>query len=598
MGSRVRTVFMLSASTLALIIAMGSSQSAFAAARCMTNITVDKANAVTDVGQSVAVTGTADLNTLTGNAVTDTYFHVDPKHGPDFHTTDLGKAFEAEDHNGDADLESTTGKFLNKLPGAVNVVKFGTATKDLFVQKVTPQYGEGPNGTFNPSSASGADAFACGPGASAEGDNASAFGEDSHARGDNASAVGQDAHAHGDDATAMGQNSRADGENATALGQGSRADGQNATAVGENSSVYGENATALGQNARAFGHDATAVGQDALADGSNATAVGEDSRAIGRNATSVGQDSHADGRNATALVQDAHAHGRDATAIGQDSRAEGTYATAVGEDSLAIGGRATALGQGAYADGSTALAVGQDASAYGRNATAIGQNAYADGRGATAIGQDAYADGRNSTALGQDSYADGRNATALGADSYAARNGTAIGRGTQANAEGSVAIGRDSGGGAAVASLENQFVLGTSNHTYTAPGITSDLSRSRQSGPLEVATSDANGNLATDGGQIFRELGEQGAGIAIALALENPDLVGNERFGMSANLGFFEGNTALGVALMGVLGHNFVGEGERWALSGGVGLSLNENNFGGQDTDRTVAGRAGVQVSW
>lgn len=34
------------------------------------------------------------------------------------------------------------------------------------------------------------------------------------------------------------------------------------------------------------------------------------------------------------------------------------------------------------------------------------------------------------------------------------------------------------------------------------------------------------------------------------------------------------------------------------ALADRIGVSLNENNFGGQSTDRTVAGRAGVQVSW
>jgi hypothetical protein len=111
-------------------------------------------------------------------------------------------------------------------------------------------------------------------------------------------------------------------------------------------------------------------------------------------------------------------------------------------------------------------------------------------------------------------------------------------------------------------------------------------------------TTDSAGHLASDGGQIFGQIGENSAGVAIAIALENPDLVGNETFGLSANLGFFDGNTALGVAAMGVLGHNFMGEGERWALSGGVGVSLDENNFGGQKTDRTVAGRAGVQVSW
>jgi hypothetical protein len=50
--------------------------------------------------------------------------------------------------------------------------------------------------------------------------------------------------------------------------------------------------------------------------------------------------------------------------------------------------------------------------------------------------------------------------------------------------------------------------------------------------------------------------------------------------------------------MMGVLGSNFVGHGERWALSGGVGVSLTEDSFGGQKTDTVVAGRAGLQVSW
>jgi hypothetical protein len=178
----------------------------------------------------------------------------------------------------------------------------------------------------------------------------------------------------------------------------------------------------------------------------------------------------------------------------------------------------------------------------------------------------------------------------------------AIGRNTNAQAAGSVAIGTDStddpNTNGAVATLENEFVLGTANHTYTARGITSDASLARQDGPLELVTTDAEGHLASDGGEIFNRLGEHGAGIAIAMAVENPDLVANETFGLSANVGFFEGNTALGIAAMGVLGHDFMGGGERWALSGGVGFSLNEKDYGGHSTDRTVGGRAGVQVSW
>jgi hypothetical protein len=97
---------------------------------------------------------------------------------------------------------------------------------------------------------------------------------------------------------------------------------------------------------------------------------------------------------------------------------------------------------------------------------------------------------------------------------------------------------------------------------------------------------------------MFRELGRQSAGIAIATALENPDLVDHETFGLNANVGFFEGSTALAVSAMGVLGRDLIGAGERWAVSGGVGVSLNERDFAGQNTDRAVAGRAGVQVTW
>ena len=134
--------------------------------------------------------------------------------------------------------------------------------------------------------------------------------------------------------------------------------------------------------------------------------------------------------------------------------------------------------------------------------------------------------------------------------------------------------------------------------TYTMRGIASEKSRSFQNGPLEIATTDAAGNLASDGGQIFNKLSEQGAGIALAVAMENPDLVANETFGLAANIGFFEGNSALALSGIGVLGYDFVGGDDRWVISGGVGVSLNEKDYGGHKADRTVAGRAGIQVSW
>jgi hypothetical protein len=174
----------------------------------------------------------------------------------------------------------------------------------------------------------------------------------------------------------------------------------------------------------------------------------------------------------------------------------------------------------------------------------------------------------------------------------------ALGRNTSATGNGSVALGTDNTGQGAQATLPNEFALGTARHTYTAAGITSLESRQRQQGPLEVVTSDANGHLATDGGLLFDELSRIGGGVAIAMALENPDLVGNEKFGLAGNVAFWEDNVALGFTAMGVLGHNFLGAGERWALSGGVGFTVKEESYGRRGSKSSVGGRAGLQVSW
>ena len=276
----------------------------------------------------------------------------------------------------------------------------------------------------------------------------------------------------------------------------------------------------------------------------------------------------------------------------------GSTATGAGANtSLSIGSTATGAGSSAvFSVGSTATGAQANAN-FSLGSTATG--AYSDVSGtafatANGFGSEVQQGTIGGTAGGAFSYAGANGASAYGVGSSATGEGaTAVGAGASASAEGSTAL-----GAGATTSTPYEMKLGTAANTYTAPGITSDLSRDRQSGPLEVVTSDGNGHLASDGGQIFRELGKQGAGIAIATALENPDLVANETFGLAANVGFFEGNSALAVSAMGVLGHDFAGGGERWAISGGVGVSLNENNFGGQSTDRTVAGRAGVQVTW
>ncbi len=101
----------------------------------------------------------------------------------------------------------------------------------------------------------------------------------------------------------------------------------------------------------------------------------------------------------------------------------------------------------------------------------------------------------------------------------------------------------------------------------------------------------ADGAVTMDalGNDVRRRIDENTSGVAIALALQNPDLVGNESFGISMNYGAFEDSSALGIAVMGVIGRDVFGPGDRLALSGGLGFGLDED---------TLGGRIGAQLTW
>lgn len=59
-------------------------------------------------------------------------------------------------------------------------------------------------------------------------------------------------------------------------------------------------------------------------------------------------------------------------------------------------------------------------------------------------------------------------------------------------------------------------------------------------------------------------------GIAVSLALENPDLVGAESFGLAINYGNWEGSSAIGISAVGVIGNNLLMYGDRVAVGGGI----------------------------
>jgi hypothetical protein len=393
------------------------------------------------------------------------------------------------------------------------------------------------------------------------------------------------------------------------------------TACGENSdangtagfgTAYGNQTDANSANASAFGTDADAVGTDSTSIGANsdavqgASALGGSADAFGTNSVSIGWGSTTDsgapqgiaigaandfsgGPVGGAKVLDANgiAIGTEAVAGTTAKGGGGENAVAVGFQSQATATDSAAFGSGANALGVNSISVGFNSLASGPNDTVGGANSEALSDSSTIWGANTVIskNSANSSAFGAGVTIEGNsaNSMALGA-------GTLVG----ANASGAVAMGTDSAGNGAVATLENQFMLGTSNHTYTAPGITSNLSRSRQSGPLEVVTSDANGNLATDGGALFRRLDNFDqdvdrleSGVAIAMSAVGPDLTGAERFGLSLNWGGFEGASAIGGGATAVV---WRGNGSRFALTGGIGVGLE-----GEDA---VGGRAGGQWTW
>jgi hypothetical protein len=127
-------------------------------------------------------------------------------------------------------------------------------------------------------------------------------------------------------------------------------------------------------------------------------------------------------------------------------------------------------------------------------------------------------------------------AIAIGNGASAATvNSLALGTGANAAFANSAAYGAN-----AMATRSNQQMFGTAINTYTMPGITSTASRASQTGRLEVATTDAAGNLATDGGDIFNAIARVQAGVAIAMAIETPELSTGENFGIRFGWGGFD----------------------------------------------------------
>jgi hypothetical protein len=206
---------------------------------------------------------------------------------------------------------------------------------------------------------------------------------------------------------------------------------------------------------------------------------------------------------------------------------------------------------------------------------------------------------------------------AIGAQSVASGGftlaATAVGFNANAAFDNSAAFGNG-----ATATRVNQQVLGTVSNTYTTPGITSAASTAAQGAVQGVVTTDAQGNLASDGGALqtqvnanvaalgvsatgvasntaainanssninanSRNINENREGVAMAMAIAGavPYLTQSETFALSGSLGTFDGENAM--AFGGRLRLN-----NKWSVAGGLGMDIDGNNYGG-----TVSARIG-----
>jgi hypothetical protein len=77
-------------------------------------------------------------------------------------------------------------------------------------------------------------------------------------------------------------------------------------------------------------------------------------------------------------------------------------------------------------------------------------------------------------------------------------------------------------------------------------------------------------------------------GVALAMALADPTLTGDQNFGIRANWGNFAGHNGFGVSVVGILDHNVFGNGETFGLSGAIGATENGE----------VGGRIGAQLTF
>jgi hypothetical protein len=138
---------------------------------------------------------------------------------------------------------------------------------------------------------------------------------------------------------------------------------------------------------------------------------------------------------------------------------------------------------------------------------------------------------------------------------------------------------------------------GAGHASATAQGDPTRIVTSNEAGDLAARTFSDLG-LATQGdiagvnnrvNRAFDKIDENQEGVAVSIALSDPDLYSGQTFAMKGNWGTFEGANALGFTAKGLIAENVLGSRSMLTMSGGVGFGVEENTFGG---------RVSAQIGW
>jgi hypothetical protein len=439
------------------------------------------------------------------------------------------------------------------------------------------------------------------PTTTASGAFSTALGVPAAATGEYATSVGAFSIATGARSTAAGALAEATAEGATATGARSRAGAAGSSAFGVDASATGINAIALGQGAVATQMASSVLGATASASAPAATAIGHNTQAGALASFAGGVSARATGVGSTSLGRLSQASAEGATATGAQSIAGAASASAYGAGASATGVDATALGQGAAATELASTALGATATATAPAATAIGHNTQATGVASFAGGVSARATGVGSTSLGRLSQATAVGATALGTAAEAGFAGsTAIGAGARTTAANQVALGASGGSvrvgdmAASTAAQTGELSLVTTDASgtlgrgaavssfATAADVTSIRSaQAGQAGQL-VALRDGQTALFDLARVNRRDIGRANEGVALALAMESPQLPADARFAVAGGVGYFRDRGAATFAFAARVG-------TMSAVTGGVGVGFRSGDVGA---------RAGVQHAW